>query len=261
MPTPREQLADVLRRARLEAGYGSHGALAKKLNVSRPVVSKAENAAHPVPSDAILAAWAGVTGMGLDVLTDLAQRAKSGTPDWFMPYRHAESEARILRYWSPIVIPGIAQTAGYMRALFEDEGHLLGRIDELATARLERQSVIGRVYVTMIIGQHVLYRLVGSPVVMTEQCAHLASMAERSGVALHVLPDGVNMGVWGAFDIATGDSTATVRLEAIEDVTSTDRGLVSKASVAFERILGAALPRAESLSLTRSAEGQWKSQI
>jgi hypothetical protein len=227
--------------------------------VSRPVVTKAENAAHPVPSDAILAAWAGATGVALDTLTDLAQRAKSGTPDWFMPYRQAEAGASILRYWSPIVVPGIAQTPGYMRALFEDEGHLLGRIEELATARLERQSVIGRVYVTMIIGQHVLYRLVGSPAVMVEQCAYLANVAERSGVAVHVLPDGVNMGVWGAFDIATGGDS-TVRLEAIEDVTSTARDLVSKASVAFERILGAALPRSESLTLIRSAEGQWKTQ-
>ena len=85
MPTPREQLANILRQSRLDAGYESHGALAKRLNVSRPVVTRAENAAHPAPSDAVLAAWAGATGAGLDTLTDLAQRAKSGTPDWFMP--------------------------------------------------------------------------------------------------------------------------------------------------------------------------------
>jgi uncharacterized protein DUF5753 len=240
MMTPREQLASLLRQSRIDAGYGSHGALARKLNVSRPVVSKAENP---------------------DALTGLAQRARSGTPDWFMPWRQAESDARILRYWSPIVVPGVAQTSGYMRALFEDEGHLLDRIDELVAARLERQSVLGRVPVTMIIGQHVLHRPVGSPAVMTEQCGNLASVAERSGVALHVLRDGVNMGVWGALDIATGDSTITIRMSGIEDVTSTGRDLVSKASVAFERILGAALPRSDSLSLIRSAEGQWKAQI
>ncbi len=39
--TPREQLADVLQRSRAAAGYGSQGALAKRLNVSRPVISKA----------------------------------------------------------------------------------------------------------------------------------------------------------------------------------------------------------------------------
>jgi transcriptional regulator with XRE-family HTH domain len=98
VPTPGEQLANILRQSRLDAGYESHGALAKRLNVSRPVVTKAENAAHPVPSDAVLAAWAGITGAGLDTLTDLAQRAKSGTPDWFMSYRQAEAEASILRW-------------------------------------------------------------------------------------------------------------------------------------------------------------------
>src|ERR1700730_2134912 len=74
----------MLRQFRLDAGFESHGALAKRLNVSRPVVTRAENAAHPCPSDAVLAAWAGATGVGLDTLTGLAQRAKSGTPDWFM---------------------------------------------------------------------------------------------------------------------------------------------------------------------------------
>jgi transcriptional regulator with XRE-family HTH domain len=81
MATPREQLADMLRQSRIDAGFGSHGALARKLNVSRPVITKAENAARPVPGDALLAAWAGVTGVPLDALTELAQRAKSGTPD------------------------------------------------------------------------------------------------------------------------------------------------------------------------------------
>ena len=53
----------------------------------------AENPAQPVPSEALLAACAGVTGAPLGPLTDLAHRAKSGTPDWFMPYLAAESAA------------------------------------------------------------------------------------------------------------------------------------------------------------------------
>lgn len=70
MATPREQLAELLRQARLDAGFGSHGALARKLNVSRPVVTRAENPAHPVPSDAVLAAWAGATGAGLAIAAE-----------------------------------------------------------------------------------------------------------------------------------------------------------------------------------------------
>jgi transcriptional regulator with XRE-family HTH domain len=262
VPTPREQLADILRQSRLEAGYESHGVLAKRLNVSRPVVSKAENAAHPVPSDAILAAWAGVTGVALDTLTDLAQRARSGTPDWFMPYRQAEAEASILRYWSPVLVPGVLQCESYMRAVLSVEPYSAERLDELVAARLERQVVIGRTYLTAVIDQHVLHRLIGSASVMAEQCAHLANMAERPDIALHVVPEGTNVGLWGAFDIAARDTTATVRLETVEDVTSTAPGLVGKVSVAFERILGAALPRIASHDLIlKVAEEQWKTQI
>jgi transcriptional regulator with XRE-family HTH domain len=260
MTTPREQLAETLKQSRLDAGFDSHGALAKRLNVSRPVVSKAENPAHPVPSDAILAAWAGATGVGLKVLTDLAERSRSGTPDWFMPYRQAEAEATILRCWSPFVVPGIGQTRGYMRALFQDEGHYLDQVDELIAARLERQQVIGRTPVTLVIGQAVLSRPVGTPAVMAERCAHLLTIAEHSGVALHVLPDSTSMGSYGAFDIATSYGAVTVRLETVEDITSTAPDLVSKVTLAFERILGAALPRSDSLTLVRTAEGSWKAQ-
>ena len=170
MPTPREQLANLLRQSRLDAGYESHGALAKRLNVSRPVVSKAENPAQPVPSDAVLAAWAGATGAALDTLTDLAQRARSGTPDWFMPYRQAEAEASILRCWSPVLVPGLLQTESYMRAVMSVEPYTAERLDELVAARLERQAVIGCAYLTAVFDQHVLYRLIGSAPAMAEQC-------------------------------------------------------------------------------------------
>lgn len=261
MLTPREHLAETLRQARLDAGYASHGALAKRLNVSRPVVTRAENPAHPCPSDAVLSAWAGATGVGLEVLTDLAQRAKSGTPDWFMPYRQAEAQAQILRYWSPIVVPGPAQTTAYMRALFEDEGHSLDKTDELVTARIERQQVISRVPTTLIISRHVLYRLVGSPSIMAEQCAHLAGVAELPGVGVHVLPEGCSTGSYGTLSLATGEATSTVLMEGLRDITSTDHDLLSAAALAWERLLGAAAPRGESIGTIRTAEGSWKEQM
>lgn len=260
MATPREQLAETLKQSRLDAGFDSHGALAKRLNVSRPVVSKAENPAHPVPSDAILAGWAGTTGIGLKVLADLAELARSGIPDWFMPWRAAEAEATILRYWSPSILTGVVQTRGYMRALFDDEGHYLDQVEEMITARLERQQVIGRTPVILVIGEHVLHRPVGTPAVMAEQCAHLATVAEHRDVVLHVLPDSTSMGSYGAFDIATSDGATTIRMSGIEDVTSTAPGLIAKASVAFERLLGASLPRSDSLTIVRTAEGSWKAQ-
>jgi transcriptional regulator with XRE-family HTH domain len=94
MATPREQLANVLRQARLDAGYESHAAFARRLNVSRPVVSKAENPSSPTPSDAVLAAIAGATGAGLDELTKLAQQARSGPPGWFAGWTMTSRRAR-----------------------------------------------------------------------------------------------------------------------------------------------------------------------
>jgi transcriptional regulator with XRE-family HTH domain len=260
--TPREQLADVLRQAREQAGYDSQAALARKLNVSRPVVSKAENPAQPVPSDAILTAWAGICGVPLEQLTELAEQARSGIPDWFVPWRSAESGATLLRYWQPWVVPGIAQTRAYMLALFADEGHDLAEAEELATARLARQSIIGRVPVTLIIGYHVLYRVVGSPAVMSEQCGHLATLADRSMVTVHVVPESVTAGgSGGGLDIATGDGITTVNLTTtLEDVTTTADHLVIKAQQMSDRLLGEAMPRTESLTLIRSAEGSWKAK-
>jgi hypothetical protein len=149
-----------------------------------------------------------------------------------------------------------------MRAVLSVEPYTARQLDELVAARLERQTVIGRAYLTAVMDQHVLHRLIGSAAVMAEQCAHLAGLAERPDIALHVVPDGTNVGLWGAFDIATRDSAVTVRLSALEDIASTSPDLIGKVTVAFERILGAALPRIPSHELIlKAAEERWKTQI
>ena len=260
MPTPREQLASILKQSRINAGFDSHGALAKRLNVSRPVVSKAENPAQPVPSDALLAAWAGLTGAPLDPLTDMAHRAKSGTPEWFMPYLAAEAVASVLRYWAPLLLPGVLQTEAYARAVLSVERYTSERLAELVASRMERQQVLGRAYVTAVIDHHVLQRCIGSPAIMAEQCAHLIRVTERPDIALHVVPEGANVGLWGAFGIAARDGMATVNLTTLRDVSSTATDLADEAMQAYELILGAALPRADSLEFVRERESQWKTR-
>ncbi len=261
MATAREELARTLRESRMAAGFTSQGNLAGALHVSRPVITRAESAAHPIPSHDLLVAWARVTGLDLAKLTEIVERARTGSPEWFMPYEGAEARASVIRCWAPFVVPGLGQTRAYMRALFEAEGHPPDRVDELTKARLERQAVIGRARVTMIIGQQVLSWPIGSPAVMAEQCAQLAALAQLPNVALHVLPQGRNMGLWGALDIAAHGSTTTVCLTTLKDVTSTASDLVEYAIEAFERLLGAAQPREESLALVRALEEQWNAQV
>jgi transcriptional regulator with XRE-family HTH domain len=261
MPTPREQLADMLQQSRKQAGFGSHGALARKLNVSRSVVSKAENPGQPIPGERLLAAWSGATGVPLDDLQTLVRRAKSGTPDFFMPYLVEEAKAHTLRCWSPVQVPGLLQCEAYARATFAVEPYTPDRLLELVAARMERQAVLERAYVMAVIDALVLEREVGSPQIMTEQCAYLARLGEQPNIALHVIPHRVNMGLWGGFDIAMTDTATTVCLTAIEDIPTNSASLVVKTMQAFERMLGAALPKAESLNLiVEAATKRWKTQ-
>lgn len=262
MSTPREQLAEVLKRARADAGFESHGPLAKKLNVSRPVISRAENPAQPVPSDALLAAWAGATGVALDTLTDLATRAKSGTPNWFVPYRQAEAQANMIRCWAPMVVPGLLQAESYARSVLSAEPYTPERLAELVAVRMERQQVLGRAYIVAVLDSGVLSRCIGSAAIMAEQCAYLVTLSERPNVALHVVPEGTNTGSWAALDVATRGSSATVCLTtALQDVTTSAPDQVDTAMQTFERILGAALPAASSLDFTRQQEETWKTRI
>src|ERR1700678_1321792 len=77
MATPREQLADLLRQARLAAGFSSHQALARRLNVSRPVITRAENPREAVPSHAVIRDWAQATGADLAQLIGYENRARN----------------------------------------------------------------------------------------------------------------------------------------------------------------------------------------
>jgi hypothetical protein len=184
MATPREQLAALLRQSRLDAGFGSHGALARKLNVSRPVVTKAENPAHPVPSDAILAAWAGATGAGLDVLTDLAQRAKSGPPGWFAKWADIEARASLIRWFEPLLIPGLLQTDSYASAVLAWKPDSASAEVNLKN-RLARQSVLDRAELRVVILESVLYREVGDSATMCEQVQQLVTVGGRPSDMLH----------------------------------------------------------------------------
>jgi hypothetical protein len=96
---------------------------------------------------------------------------------------------------------------------------------------------------------------------MAEQCGYLVSLAgEHPNIALHVIPEGVNLGLSGGFALATRGSRTTLSLTALRDITSTAEDLVTEALQGFERLLGAALPCGESLERARAMEEKWKIQ-
>lgn len=262
MSTPREQLAELLKSSRLEAGYSSHAALAAVMNVSRPVISKAESASNPVPSDPVLVAWSGHTGVALDRLTELANRAKSGTPDWFVAYRQAEAEATMLRCWGPLIMPGVVQIKTYAYEVLRALPFSPSKLDELVAVRMERQSILDRAVVVVLIDASVLDRMMGSAEVMASQVGHLIELAQRPNISIHVVPFGANHGSWGGFSVATRNGMNTISFTTgCDDVTTTATDRADQAIQAYERVLGHALNVADSLDCLRQSEGKWKDQI
>lgn len=258
-----------LQRARIGAGFKSQDALAVKLGFDRTVITKSESGARP-PSDDVLTAWCEACGLDLELYSRLAMLARSGdgpVPTWFEDWLEAERTATMLRIWSPLLIPGLFQTADYARAVF-----LAGQtdtsdetIDALTAARLERQEILDRAdppETVAVLDESVLDRLIGTPAIMHDALAHLADMSERPNVSIHVVPsmNGANAGLSGAFDIASADGMPdVVRMEAVEDVTSERRALVRQAAIAFERVRRDALSRSASRDLIRKvAEERWK---
>jgi transcriptional regulator with XRE-family HTH domain len=180
-------------------------------------------------------------------------------PRWFTDWVDAESRAAVIRWWEPLLVPGLLQTAEYARALFkawqstEDEDE----IDQLITARLDRQRIFGRPKppsLWAVLDEGVLRRRVGGAKVMHDQLLHLAEMAGRPMIKVHVIPAeaGAHIGLLGAFAIAglVADAPGIVYFESPDEgQTTRDPGTVAKIILTFDTLRSEALPRGASREL------------
>lgn len=261
MPTPREQLAQILTQSRVDAGYSSHAKLAKHLNVSRPVVTRAENASQPVPSEALLAAWAEATGAPLGPLNDYAARARAPR-GWFARWAaDFEPRATLIRWFEPLIIPGLLQTESYARAVLSWKPES-ANADEKLKSRLARQSVLDRAELRIVLLQSVLNREVGNADVMHEQIEHLVSVASRPTVVLQIVPDTPDIAgaLGGAFAIATeGAADVAVYSESIvQGSVHTDADLIARAVRVWDGLRADALPWSQTREFLDQAGERWK---
>lgn len=268
---PAAFFGDELVRARKRAGIDTQEQLASELGFERTVVAKIETGER-APSAAIATAldtrFPEYHGLW-NRLGKLARKAHGPVPRWFEEWLAAEHEALSLRYWQPLIVPGLLQTAGYARALAlatqtdtSDE-----TIEGLVAAKLARQEILLRPDppdVTAVLDEAALHRLIGSSEVMRDQLVHLADVSERSYIALQVVPadNGANAGLGGAFNIASGAGASDVlHIDAVEGQTTDRVALTRKAGVAFGRIRRDALSQGQSRDLIlRVAEEKWNKQ-
>src|SRR6185437_9484932 len=141
-------LGEQLGALRTAAGYASHEALARALQTDRSTVTKVETGARP-PNDRLLALWVdtcGATGQlravleGLGVLARVREDSARKVAPWF----ETEAEAHTLRYWAPVIVPGLVQTEAYARELFTAMGLDDAKVTEFLEVRMGRQAIIER---------------------------------------------------------------------------------------------------------------------
>jgi transcriptional regulator with XRE-family HTH domain len=265
---PRAFLGSELTRARKAAGFSSQDALAARLGFDRTVIAKAETGDRP-PSDEVLDTWCEACSLDREMFgrwAAFARRTDGPIPSWFESWLEAERAAHTLRLWSPILVPGLLQTAEYARALFIAAAEDADRAEEMVTARLDRQASLDRPgppHVIAVLDEAVLHRLIGTPAIMHDQLTHLAEVSKRSNISVEVVPasTGANAGLGGGFQLASCDGAPDIlNMSGVEDVTSEGRSLLRRATVVFDLVRGDALPRTASRSLILEIAEQWKSR-
>ena len=248
----------------------SQDQLGRELSFSGDLVGKIETCER-APTRDFAARCDGVFGHldGLFMrLVDLARRWDGPYPQWFRDWLQAEREAVSLRWWEPMLVPGLLQTADYARALFrpwQSASASDEELEDLVSARIERQGILDRARppeLWVALDEAVLHRLIGSRKTMYDQLLHLADTSCRPGITVQIVPAevGAHAGLLGAFIVADFDGAPSILYAetAVEGQTIEKSALVGKAALAFDRLRAEALPRGASRDLIgKVAEERW----
>ncbi len=265
---PRHVFGQALRHLRTQAGM-SQEQLGRAAFISGDMIAKVERGDRS-PSAKLVEAWEQVTGLGsngmLSLLWDQLGGFARPFPGWFARWPDAESAARTLRWFVPLIIPGLLQTEDYARALLSTRvGESEEQIDAMVAARLARQGVLDRdkpPTCWFMLDEGVLRRCVGSPVVMKEQLIQLGRLAQRPDIVVQVVPldVGAHQGLnGGAFVIADLPDAASVAyqdtalagqiLESADDIESL--------MLTWDTLRSEALPRNASMALIERVQETW----
>jgi transcriptional regulator with XRE-family HTH domain len=262
-------LGDNLRLARTQAGYRSQDALADALGTDRTVIAKTETGERP-PNDILFNAWlekCEVTGLARTALEGerrLARSKEGPVKVWVAPWFETEAKAHTLRYWAPVIVPGLVQTPDYARELFAAMALDEVKVNEFLEVRMGRQEIIDRPEppdITIVLWEPVLHHQIGTPHVMREQLARLVDLSRRPAVTIHILPSrhGANPGLGGAINLAATDTAPELLLSdgLVEDHLSQDPAIVRKARATFSSVRADALNRADSRNALVEAMERW----
>ena len=116
---------------------------------------------------------------------------------WVRALLEMEDRATVLRWWEPLVVPGLLQTGAYARAIIRAgrPGDSDAEVDQVVIARISRQAIWDPKdppppMLFGVLGEAILRQGVGDAQIMRDQLGHLAAMAANPRVTVQVLPFG-----------------------------------------------------------------------
>lgn len=135
---PRHVFGQALRHLRTQAGM-SQEQLGRAAFISGDMIAKVERGDRS-PSAKLVEACEQVTDLGSNGMLSLLWEQLGGFtrpfPGWFARWPDAEAAARTLRWFEPLIIPGLLQTEDYARALLSTRvGESEEQIDAMVGAR------------------------------------------------------------------------------------------------------------------------------
>jgi hypothetical protein len=166
-------------------------------------------------------------------------------------------------------VPGLLQTDAYARAILSTRvGATPEDLDEAVAARMERQQILDRSdppELWVLLDEAVLRRPVGSPSVMADQLAYLASAARRPHIVLQVIPlaAGAHEGMRGGpFVLAEFAASPTIGYQdtAVIGQIVEEANWVEALAVTWDTLRLEALPRGASLELVEDVAQIWRRQ-
>ena len=270
--TPRAVFGAMLRHYRVRAGLTQDqvGAFA---HVSGKLISAYENGRR-VPTRPTTVDIDSVAALNTHgALTELWDQFEEGMnyqayPYWFQDWPEKEAAATTLRWFEPLLVPGLLQTDMYARALFATRiGATDDEIDELVSGRLKRQEVLKSAHpptLWVILDEWVLKRPVGNKHVMLEQVNKLIEAAQRPNVVLEVVPSdaGAHEGLYGGgFAIADFKDAPSVAYQesAVQGQIVQDAEDVAALMAKWTTLGTEALPRRASITRLEEAAKRWTS--
>jgi transcriptional regulator with XRE-family HTH domain len=202
-----EFLLRELRRRRIAAGL-TQDEFGERIHFSGTHVSAVETGARVPKQDYLAAADEALATDGLftRLLKDLV--VEDAAPPWLREWIEFEHDAETLRWFEPLVVPGLLQTERYARATLTGGRLTPEEVEQRVTSRLERQSILTRgrpPQFVAVIDETVLRRPAEEhPGLMREQLDRLISDAEQEHVQVHIVPAeaGIYLGLAGQFIIA-----------------------------------------------------------